>query len=146
MRNPGDTDVFIPAAGFQLGATATRRRPAGKRAPAVVLVSGPAQDRDENRYGVPIFAQLWASWLTPAISSSATSAASVRVVGAPRTRPSTPTLEDVVNVVTWPRRQRKSTAIARRRRPRRGRRARCRGGPRETREASRLSQPRDESA
>jgi len=59
VRNPGDEDVFIAAAGFTLGATLTRASGAPARAPAVVLVGGPGrQDRDETTYGVPKFGQI----------------------------------------------------------------------------------------
>lgn len=58
-RNPGDEDLFIPAAGFSLGATITRPANAGGRAAAVILVGGPGrQDRDEMLYGVPMFGQI----------------------------------------------------------------------------------------
>jgi pimeloyl-ACP methyl ester carboxylesterase len=55
IRNPGDEDVFIGAAGFNLGATVTRPV-ATTRAPAVILIGGPgSQDRDELTYGIPKF-------------------------------------------------------------------------------------------
>jgi hypothetical protein len=55
IRNPGDEDVFIGAAGFNLGATVTRPA-ATTRAPAVILIGGPgSQDRDELTYGIPKF-------------------------------------------------------------------------------------------
>jgi pimeloyl-ACP methyl ester carboxylesterase len=60
-RNPTDTDVTIPALGFNLAGTITTPpQVAGRlRHPAIVLVpgSGPV-DRDENVAGIPIFAQL----------------------------------------------------------------------------------------
>jgi pimeloyl-ACP methyl ester carboxylesterase len=56
IRNAGDEDVFIGAAGFNLGATVTKPSGAPGRTPAVVLVGGPgSQDRDELSYGVPKF-------------------------------------------------------------------------------------------
>ncbi len=59
VRNPGDSDVFIPATGFSLAATVTRPQKPAARMPAVVLVGGQGrQDRDETQYGVPIFGQL----------------------------------------------------------------------------------------
>ena len=61
VRNPTDTDVTIPANGFNLaGALTTPPGVADRlRAPAIVLVggSGPT-DRDETVAGIPIFAQL----------------------------------------------------------------------------------------
>ena len=61
VRNPGDSDAFIPATGFSLAATVTK--PAGTatggRVPAIVLVSPPnGQTRDETRYGFSIFGHL----------------------------------------------------------------------------------------
>ena len=61
VRNPGDEDVFIPAAGFNLASTITKPAsvPSSGRMPAVILVGGPGrQDRDETLYGVPVFGQL----------------------------------------------------------------------------------------
>ena len=59
VRNAGDTDVFIPAAGFSLAATLTIPKPAVAKMPVVVLVGSQGhQDRDETRYGVSIFGQL----------------------------------------------------------------------------------------
>jgi len=59
IRNPGDEDVFIPAAGFSLAATVTRPQNASGRLPAVILVGGPGrQDRDETMYGVSMFGQI----------------------------------------------------------------------------------------
>jgi pimeloyl-ACP methyl ester carboxylesterase len=66
IRNPGDESLFVPAAGFSLGATITSpvaaSAVAGRR-PAIVLVSGPGpQDRDYTALGpagtLPIFGQL----------------------------------------------------------------------------------------
>lgn len=59
VRNPGDTDVFIPAAGFSLAATVTIPKLGPGKMPAVILVGGQGnQDRDETHYGVSIFGQL----------------------------------------------------------------------------------------
>lgn len=59
IRNPGDSDVFVPAQGFSLAATITQPSPAAGRMPAVILVGSQGnQDRDETLYGVPIFGQL----------------------------------------------------------------------------------------
>jgi pimeloyl-ACP methyl ester carboxylesterase len=59
IRNPGDSSVYIPASGFSIAATVTTPKTASGRLPAVVLVGGQGrQDRDEMKYGVPIFGQL----------------------------------------------------------------------------------------
>ncbi len=59
VRNTRDEDVFIPANGFNLGATVTPPAGTSKGAPSVVLVAGVGpQDRDMMVYGVPIFGQL----------------------------------------------------------------------------------------
>jgi dipeptidyl aminopeptidase/acylaminoacyl peptidase len=60
IRNPTDTDVIIPAAGFNLAGTLTMPAGVGRlRNPAVVLVTGSGQiERDEVVAGIPIFAQL----------------------------------------------------------------------------------------
>jgi fermentation-respiration switch protein FrsA (DUF1100 family) len=59
IANPGDKDVYIPAAGFNLAGTITLPSDATGRRPAVVLVgsSGP-QDRNETVAGVPIFGEI----------------------------------------------------------------------------------------
>jgi pimeloyl-ACP methyl ester carboxylesterase len=66
-RNAGDTDVSIPALGFNLAATLTlpapivnpADRPKNEKLPAVVLVAGnSATDRDETIANVPVFGQL----------------------------------------------------------------------------------------
>jgi pimeloyl-ACP methyl ester carboxylesterase len=55
----GDSDVFIGATGFSLGATVTKGSSLTGRSPAVVLVGGPGpQDRDYISHGVPLYAQL----------------------------------------------------------------------------------------
>lgn len=58
-RNPGDTTMFIPAPGFNIGATITSAARTTGKSPAVVLVgaSGP-QDREEAVSGLPLFGQL----------------------------------------------------------------------------------------
>jgi uncharacterized protein len=60
IRNPTDTDVIIPAPGFNLAGTLTTPPGVGRlRHPAVVLVGGSGQvERDEVVAGIPIFAQL----------------------------------------------------------------------------------------
>jgi pimeloyl-ACP methyl ester carboxylesterase len=60
IRNPTDTDVIIPAAGFNLAGTLTMPAGVGRlKNPAVVLVGGSGQvERDELVAGIPIFAQL----------------------------------------------------------------------------------------
>lgn len=57
--NPGDEAVFIPAEGFNLGATLTRPASATGRLPAVILL-GDAEinDRDGFAAGVPVYGQL----------------------------------------------------------------------------------------
>ena len=64
-RHAGATDVRVPASGFSLASTVTT--PVGREMPqdgwpAVLLVPGTASvDRDENLFGVPLFAQLAAA-------------------------------------------------------------------------------------
>lgn len=60
IRNPTDTDVVIPASGFNLAGTMTFPPGTGRlRHPAVVLVAGSGDvERDEVVAGIPIFAQL----------------------------------------------------------------------------------------
>lgn len=68
ISRPGDEEVFIPATGFNLGATVSKPAVStagpnapnsGGRAPAVVLVAGSGrQDRDETVFGIPILGQL----------------------------------------------------------------------------------------
>jgi pimeloyl-ACP methyl ester carboxylesterase len=60
IRNPTDTDVIIPATGFNLAGTMTVPPGTGRlRNPAIVLVAGSgAVERDEVVAGIPIFAQL----------------------------------------------------------------------------------------
>lgn len=60
VRNPNDSDVLIPMAGFTLAGTLTVPHETGKmRRPAVILVAGSGSvDRDEVVAGIPIFAQI----------------------------------------------------------------------------------------
>jgi pimeloyl-ACP methyl ester carboxylesterase len=59
IRNPGDSDVYVPVTGFSLAATITTPAKPAARMPAVVLVGSQGrQDRDETQYGVSIFGQL----------------------------------------------------------------------------------------
>jgi pimeloyl-ACP methyl ester carboxylesterase len=60
MRNPTDTDVTIPAAGFNIAGTLTMPKQEGRlRHPVVVLVGGAGPvDRDETVAEIPIFGQL----------------------------------------------------------------------------------------
>ena len=63
-RNPTDSDVTIPALGFNLAGTVTTPpQVAGRlRHPAVVLIAGSGRvDRDARVAGIPIFTQLAAS-------------------------------------------------------------------------------------
>jgi pimeloyl-ACP methyl ester carboxylesterase len=59
ISRPGDEEVFIPAVGFNLGATVSVPKGAPARAPVVVLVAGSGrQDRDETVFGIPVLGQL----------------------------------------------------------------------------------------
>lgn len=59
VTNPGDESVFIPAGGFNLGATITKPTGGAGRARVVILVSGEGpQDREQALHGVPVFGQL----------------------------------------------------------------------------------------
>jgi pimeloyl-ACP methyl ester carboxylesterase len=60
IRNPTDTDVIIPAAGFNLAGTLTVPPGTGRlRNAVIVLVAGSgAVERDEVVAGIPIFSQL----------------------------------------------------------------------------------------
>jgi uncharacterized protein len=62
-RNPTDTDVSIPAAGFTIAGTITTPAVPGRlRHPAVILVAGSGPvDRDAIVAGIPIFTQLAAA-------------------------------------------------------------------------------------
>ena len=59
-RNPTDSDVTIPANGFNIAGTLTKPAAIGRlRLPAVVLVAGSGQvDRDSTVAGIPILSQL----------------------------------------------------------------------------------------
>ena len=59
IRNPGDSESFIPGNGFNIAATLTRpASPVGKL-PVVIFVSSPGpQGRDYVAYGIPILGQL----------------------------------------------------------------------------------------
>jgi uncharacterized protein len=59
-RNPTDSDVTIPANGFNIAGTLTRPPAVGRlRLPAVVLVAGSGPvDRDSTVAGIPILSQL----------------------------------------------------------------------------------------
>jgi alpha-beta hydrolase superfamily lysophospholipase len=60
IRNPTDSDVKVPAAGFGLAGTVATPTTQGRlRHPAIVLVAGSAPvDRDAAVAGIPLFAQL----------------------------------------------------------------------------------------
>ena len=60
FRNPTDSEVVVPAAGFGLGGTLTTPAAQGRlRHPAIVLVAGAGSiDRDATVGGIPMFAQL----------------------------------------------------------------------------------------
>jgi pimeloyl-ACP methyl ester carboxylesterase len=63
VRHPGDVDVVVPAAGFNLAATLTMPRAHDRavkgRLPAIILVPGSEpRERDEVVAGVPIFGQI----------------------------------------------------------------------------------------
>ena len=107
ISHPGDEDVFIPAIGFNLGATVSRPKDAGARLPAVVLVAGSGrQDRDETVFGIPILGQLAG---TLADAGFLVVRYDKRGVGLSGGRVESATLEDyaadVVSVVNWLRRR-----------------------------------------
>lgn len=57
--NPGDTTMFVPAPGFNIGATITSASRSTGKSPAVVLVGASGtQDREEAVSGMPMFSQL----------------------------------------------------------------------------------------
>jgi alpha-beta hydrolase superfamily lysophospholipase len=60
FRNPTDSEVIVPAAGFGLAGTLTTPAAQGRlRQPAIVLVAGAGPvDRDGTVGGIPMFAQL----------------------------------------------------------------------------------------
>jgi pimeloyl-ACP methyl ester carboxylesterase len=109
IRNPGDEDTFIPASGFNLGATITR--PPGvapeTRLPVVILVGGPGrQDRDEVLYGVPLFGELAGSLAEAGYLAIRFDKRGVGQSGG-RTEHATLTeyAEDVIAIVNWARRR-----------------------------------------
>lgn len=61
-RNPGETDVRVPAPGFSLAGSVTvpsGRQPPADGWPAVLLVPGTGLvDRDENLGGIPVYGEL----------------------------------------------------------------------------------------
>jgi hypothetical protein len=107
ISRPGDEEVFIPAAGFNLGATVSIPTGAPARAPAVVLVAGSGrQDRDETVFGIPILGQLAG---TLADAGYLVVRYDKRGVGLSGGRVESATLDDyatdVVGVVNWLRRR-----------------------------------------
>jgi pimeloyl-ACP methyl ester carboxylesterase len=115
VSHPGDEDVFIPATGFNLGATVSRPEPsaaagtksAPARLPAVVLVAGSGRhDRDEMVYGIPILGQLAG---TLADAGFLVVRYDKRGVGLSGGRVESATMDDyatdVINVVSWLRRR-----------------------------------------
>jgi uncharacterized protein len=103
ITHPGDEDVFIPATGFNLGATVSRPKETGVRLPAVVLVAGSGrQDRDETVFGIPILGQLAGAL---ADAGFLVVRYDKRGVGLSGGRVESATLEDyagdVVSVVNW---------------------------------------------
>jgi len=103
VRNPGDTDVFIPASGFSIAATVTIPKLGPSKMPAIVLVGGQGnQDRDETHYGVSIFGQL-AGRLAEA--GYFVVRYDKRGIGQSGGRPEhagiTELAEDVMNIVAW---------------------------------------------
>lgn len=107
MRNPGDADAYIPLTGFNLAATITRPASRTGRAPVIILVAGSGvQDRDENRFGVPIFGQLAGAL---ADAGYMVVRFDKRGVGQSGGRAENATVatyaEDVIGVVNWLRRQ-----------------------------------------
>ena len=103
VTHPGDEDVFIPASGFNLGATISRPKEPGVRLPAVVLVAGTGrQDRDEVVFGIPILGQLAG---TLADAGFLVVRYDKRGVGLSGGRVESATLEDyagdVISVVNW---------------------------------------------
>jgi uncharacterized protein len=115
VSRAGDEDVFIPATGFNIGATVTKPSPgadtgaknAAVRVPAVVLVAGSGrQDRDEMIHGIPILGQL-AGMLADA--GFLVVRYDKRGIGLSGGRTESATLDDyatdVISVVNWLRRR-----------------------------------------
>jgi pimeloyl-ACP methyl ester carboxylesterase len=110
IRNPRDEDVFIPASGFNLGATITRTNSPAARSPAVVLVGGVdhgPQDRDYGIYGIPIFGQLAghlsdAGYFVVRFDRRGSGQSGGRIENATLAEYA----EDVLGIVNWLRRQR----------------------------------------
>jgi pimeloyl-ACP methyl ester carboxylesterase len=110
VRNPRDEDVFIPASGFNLGATITTTANPKVRSPAVVLVGGVEQgpqDRDHGLYGVPIFGHLAgtlsdAGWFVVRFDRRGSGQSGGRVENATLAEYA----DDVMGIVTWLRRRR----------------------------------------
>ncbi len=107
ISRPGDEELFIPASGFNLGATVSKPKDATGRMPAVVLVAGSGrQDRDETVFGIPILGQLAG---TLADAGFLVVRYDKRGVGLSGGRVESATLEDyagdVANVVNWLRRR-----------------------------------------
>jgi hypothetical protein len=107
IRNAGDEDAFIPAAGFNLASTITRPANAAGRLPAVVLVGGSGpEDRDEAVGGIPIFGQL-----AGALASDGFLVVRFdkRGIGQSGGRTESATIhsyaDDVVNIISWLRRR-----------------------------------------
>ena len=115
VSHAGDEEVFIPAAGFNLGATVSRpvhveaagTKNAPVRLPAVVLIAGSGrQDRDEMIHGIPILGQLAG---TLADAGFLVIRYDKRGVGLSGGRIESATLDDyatdVISVVNWLRRR-----------------------------------------
>ncbi|HEX7780897.1 MAG TPA: alpha/beta fold hydrolase [Vicinamibacterales bacterium] len=116
VSRPGDEDVFIPATGFNIGATVSKPPPGAEtgdkknpaaRLPAVVLVAGSGrQDRDEMIHGIPILGQL-AGMLADA--GFLVVRYDKRGVGVSGGRIESATLDDyatdVISIVSWLRRR-----------------------------------------
>jgi pimeloyl-ACP methyl ester carboxylesterase len=107
IRNPGDADAFIPLTGFNIAATITRPATRPARAPVVILVAGSGiQDRDENRFGVPIFGQLAGALADAGFMIVRFDKRGVGQSGG-RAENATVTMyaEDLIGIVNWLRRQ-----------------------------------------
>lgn len=110
IRNAGDADLFIPAGGFNLGATITTpvAAKAGTRSAAVILVASPGpQDRDHLAHGVPIFGHLArmlseAGYIVVRFDGRGSGQSGGRVENATVTRYA----DDVAQIAQWLRRRR----------------------------------------